>query len=856
MEQFWRWSLSGLLVASFTWVQLPVHAAEQAAAAIEQPFLDVQFAIRNGKVAVLESNASIASAENFPKIFQECGFTSNSLKQELLNYLGPLVSEEKLLTTFVSLSRPAIDLPVLTRQLEALSEVDRPTHELWTSDHDWAKVNDRLQAWHAARRTAGSDMVYADVALWKVYDQLLRNPKFANGPLKPILPSPQERARADAGFARFAIAPPFVRTATKLRPTYNVQQWDALQSSLTHDVLRKFECKLWYSDPIESAIKEYLETRGIQVQSYRTSKDVKDAGGFGRETERPSSHAAIRLQRPDFSDKLYGGRIHLDPDPLLRAIHVQAGPQDWLRVSRALYFLLPTADFDRARSSPDKYLCLKKAPPDLPHLSEVVLNLERHGQGGSLDDLAISRTYMSSSVLSRRSELMEDQGFSLKVDDAKDINPPRGSQGDANQRRRVAVLFVRALRSTDDSERKQLPDLPPCAEQSVVQDSANGSTPASSTTDTGAANATAKEDPPSCNGGDKENPCAPVVIKPPLVKPFSPTPREKAQEADRKNHLGLIVERSPGKPWRVGATYKRDGLTPNSGFGFGIAQQKQGSGEFSYSGDFVNFSNWNRRIQWTARGYTNHDPDIGTGTSFVDEQREGAEFRVTADLWRDMHDTSGQLELRLRREHVKFRQGIEGHRIVAADASLTLVRSVDGTASSPRQELNLDITQGHSGGTSFTKGGVKFAARQYAGAFTQWDVRAKAQAASSNTPQSEWIRFGGEESVRGYRSDRTTAKHAWSVQSEYWLPISWTSAPAQLASTLRKTSLAAFADVGFVNRSSTEFSGHKYGAGLGLRFQPVRSAVIRLDLARPLGHVPEHDRRTRVYFTVSSFIPI
>jgi len=89
------------------------------------------------------------------------------------------------------------------------------------------------------------------------------------------------------------------------------------------------------------------------------------------------------------------------------------------------------------------------------------------------------------------------------------------------------------------------------------------------------------------------------------------------------------------------------------------------------------------------------------------------------------------------------------------------------------------------------------------------------------------------------------------------MPLPWAPSSQELASQLRRTvNLAGFVDNGGLRRSSTDFSGFKAGAGIGLRYRPDSSVTLRLDLARPLGQMAQAERRTRIHFTVTAFTPL
>lgn len=850
-----------------------VHFSARAADAAPShaaPTLRVQLEVRGGKVAIAPTGTTLS--QPLPGVYAQCHMTPASLQQELTGYLEPLLlGGDKVLTRLVlqslSGSSPAADSKAVVRDLEALAKTDELTAKLWSDGFRWAEGPQLVQAWEAARRKAGSPLVKAALQFSDVYTWVLQDPAYPDGPL---LPAPVDVDQAPGqqlarqGMVEFEVAPPLIDAMGKLRPTYNVAQWDALRPKLSHSVLDDFECKLWYGPRIAAAVRDYLEVRGISLQLYRTAKDVADSAHLGSATDAPNDRAALRLLRPQFGKKNYGGRILLDPDPMLEAVYVQASDQDGQRVMRALYLLLPSADFDRLRAAPRDYLCRGKAvwvpsesPPD-------AIQLPLDGSMAALkgEQLSVGRIFMTRAMLARRLHKLSAIGLNASIMMAEDVAPPRRPGKKGNLMRRLAVLSVEPSAGAADVPPYAFPPLLACTTPRDAKPVASGpavTSAGSGDDDPGADAAEADGAAHPCSASDKQSLCATVPLAPAAAPPLQPsTAREAPEDAVRRNHLDFMVERQPGKPWRLGSAYRHEGKTADDTFAVGFGLQKQASGDFSYSGDFAGLPSLGRRVQWTARAYSLHDPEVGTDPTRPDQRREGAELRVTADLWRDMRYSSAQLELALRRVEISFdKLGSQRQRVSAVDASLVLMRFHESTPASARQEWVLSATAGHADGERFAKAGTMLAMRRFVGAFSQWDLRARAQAVTARTPLAEWVRFGGEDTVRGYKADYAVARQAWALQNEYWMPLPWMPSSPELASTLRRNlALAAFLDMGGVRHAPAALagvSGFKAGAGIGLRYRPDPGATLRLDAARPVGGVPRDDRRTRIHFNVTVF---
>jgi hemolysin activation/secretion protein len=141
----------------------------------------------------------------------------------------------------------------------------------------------------------------------------------------------------------------------------------------------------------------------------------------------------------------------------------------------------------------------------------------------------------------------------------------------------------------------------------------------------------------------------------------------------------------------------------------------------------------------------------------------------------------------------------------------------------------------------------------YLPAFFEFDARLQAAWASRDTPGTELPRFGGSDSVRGFKEDAAAARYSWALQTEVAAPIRVLDEvlPAVDQLVRRNLKLAAFVDVGGADKNSQGISDVEVGAGLGLRFTLNERAVIRLDFARPITRARKAQRGDGVFFSVA-----
>lgn len=838
------WRLAAATVV-LLWLSLPAGAQDRAEA-IAPPVFSVQVELREGRVAVVQDSERIDwRDERARQVFEACGLGDDALRSELGAYLRAQFAArpralEELLDTRTH--------PARLRELALLAARDPATEQLWHGNLPWGAAAALTGQWSRARRSEGATLVSHDLALASVFSALHENNRaLAEGPLLPIVDD-SDLTRVRQGWMDFALAPPL--RDIKLRTTANVAQWQRLRGALAEHALEDQRCRLWFRPRIADALQDMLEVRGMATSTLLSAKDLKDSRALGTASTAAQEHANIRISRPHWGDTQaiapgqqpgVGGRILLEPDPLIAAVYLR-GPL--ASVQRALYLLLPSDDAARVRQDPRRYLCAAEAVwlPQDPRPPAVQLPLDDAMPGIQGSTLAIAGRYITRGVLAERAQRLAAIGYTARLAMFHERLAPDAAalkaRGESPMQHLALLIVEPATPSDADAASAAAPaDLPVCA------------TPRD-----------APKARPECPVGESGEHCAPraqaLEAQPADPGAAPATPRQQRARQPPRNHLEAGAEWRAGRPLRWGGEYRRDGLTPGDQIVVGLGQQRQASGNLSYSGDFVGFAALGRRLQVTARVYSEFTPERAIDASLPDERQQGAALRGVLDLWRDRAGSFGQAEFGVARSRARLTgagQDIDTPSTTLVDARIAFARSDEGTPASLHTEAQLGLARGRFDGAGFGKLSAEASAQGLVGRLDRWLVRAQWARLSGSAPRTEYLAFGGPDSVRGYREEQATGRRVWVVQAEYWRPLPWLPADEGLARLLRRSvAMALFADVGALAASPTGFAGTKSAAGLGLRWRYGSLLTLRLDVARPLGSVAHADRGTRLQFGVST----
>ena len=797
------------------------------------PVLRTQFMVRDGYVAV-DPAATRLEFGTQAAAFEACGLTEGGVRDELIRHLDGLMKQRgKVLDQLAAppFADPG-DAEAVRRRaavetaLRELARTDAATSALYRLDASWLDAEAPVTAWMQAHADSRPAVTLGRRALKDAYEPFFQEPRLADGPLLPAsdLFSVEDPAIARRGVAVFRLAPPLGRVAATLRPESNTGEWDAHRGDLAQDLLAPFACKLWYRDRIVERAQDYFEMRGVTLQAFRSPRDARDAQGLVQPRPAPTDTAGIAPERPSFARQDFGGRVILAPDPLLENVYIELdASREWDTLQRVLYLLLPTRDWRQVHAAPGSHLCRMPAvwkPDGAAGRPEVVRLALASNPGAALE---LARSYLTRGAFGERLRRLDTLGFVARMDFP--------STDAAKRRKSVSLLVERGDKAPPPASGEPGPAIPVCSD---------------------AAPAARAEAVPAPVSGDEH---------PDIVRPRPVDPGRRAGQTQR-HHLVFGVEHDAGKPLRYSAAFSRTGLTDDDTVSIEVGQQSRSSGNVQYSRDFLGFATFERRMQLTARAFSDFDPERTPLAAGTDERRTGAEIRATIDLWRDRGGSFGQLELGAGGREIEITGTAAASpasrtRVTQLDLGLTVAAASDGTPASARFEGGASVARGRASDApdAYTRLDVDFARHRFLGAFTRWDLRAHLRHLEGEAPLSEWPVFGGEESVRGYPADAAVARSTWVIQNEYWMPLSALAGDAGAWSrTLRRSAaFAVLADVGGLHRSASPLAGRKLGLGAGLRLTLNDALVLRLDWAHAVGaDAGSAGRSGRLYLSVSS----
>src|SRR5262249_27467614 len=145
----------------------------------------------------------------------------------------------------------------------------------------WPEADAALVRWVSAHAGERELISNPGGGLLEIYKNILRDPDraLADGPLILLLTDVDDTDAIQQPFFTgrlpFALAAP-VTDAYQARPTRNVAEWTALRQRLAEDVLGALHCQLWHRQTVVDRLADYLEVRGIAVQSYRAETGERE----------------------------------------------------------------------------------------------------------------------------------------------------------------------------------------------------------------------------------------------------------------------------------------------------------------------------------------------------------------------------------------------------------------------------------------------------------------------------------------------------------------------------------------------------------------------------------------------------
>ena len=833
-----------LPAVTFAWILGP-HLTSATAA----PQLNTQFEVRNGFIALDRKNTRLEmGADGGGPLFKACpNLTPVEIEAQAVRHI-----EQQLRARGTVLQQFAIGLldlgsPEAVKQrfvqagqaLERDRAADKSTAALSALSRSWTDTHEAMEAWQRDKQGV-TDTPFLPGRDFNedVFASTLNDFAWFDGPArvpKNYVDDLRQNAMAFAeGKATFEIAPPFRKqhlkpdgsVASMLRPTANLAEWgDAdlpelqpagrLQGSLkalSDEMLAPLDCQLWSRARSEKRVTEYLGLRGVSVGEFQQRRAADRTIPSGKPVMPPPLSAGVDPLPTDYSFEEGGGRVLLSPDPLANRLFVLVDPaKDDSLLKKILYLTVPTRDWDVIKGLPPDRVCFYDALKRAPGLRAVRLSYI------TSPDLAFSKTYLTRRALAERTQRVADMGYGVKL---------ALGEEDGTLRRKYASVLVEPKAGTTVEDKPSILMLPPCTAEDGVSSGK----------------------PPE-NVNDPETPA--LVPQPKVV----PAQRTKDQP---KHEIKVGANLGGGLAPKLWAEIAMPGITADDSLAGQISQQSQVSTDVTYSRDFVGFGDvFSRRVQLSLRGFSLIDPAPPASAGQGQLRRKGFEGRATADLFRDWQGMFAQADLSAEKHSVRDLEGASPlPDVTKLSAGINFARSIQATRRSPHTELGVSFTRGRiESGEIFTLVKADAAHQQFVGAFSRWDLRFNTSIASSGTPTSEWPRFGGEDSVRGYAADASLARRTWTVQNEYWfLPPGVENSESSLAATFRKmATVAVFADVGELRSAPSHASGRKLGLGFGLRLVVSDFVTLRLDRAHPVGERdPSFDRKGKWYLTVTT----
>jgi hypothetical protein len=803
-----------LLVGGFL---LNIWAMASSARSAETNILTVQLLLKDGYVRVDKSHSTLALRSDYQNWFQ---MSSNQMQKELTSYLDRIFKQrgkliEQLFTTNAAQLWRAGKLN--SKELEGWNQINAK----WNSEFVL-----KLNLWIDAHPNvvAGNAKTVFD-GLLGLNPQKPLEPSYELSPLE-VLPLILEDSSAfqARGIIQYMVISPItaeyispqgIRPREKSSP--NGSWPGSITSTQLSQTLTSLKGQLWFSSKIERQLSDYLESRGVPVELQSQNS-----------SEGPDDRAGLTILRPELTPagKVKQERILFSQDPLLAGIFVRVAPEDTNSLRRALYMILPSDDFIRVTPNlADTNYFTRVLDPfkTVEGQTNYMVHLNLKEPPGSA--LRSRNQYVTGSYLTERLRYLGVAGFS-----AEKQNGERIATSPTNRYKTVEMLITPTEQAMPVSNSSDTAKVASNLVSKVTFDRGTNYTQPSSFETESSRRAEAL--------------------------------RKLTYEPDFPNFFRVGTEYSPKQPQRYFAAYTRNGLTggPNSISGQ-VGWQDGAFGDLTYTRDFFLFDSLNRRLQLSAGGFSDYQPQRLLAGKEIDQRRNGGEASANLDLFRDWHQHWLRLDLAASFQEVTLHQSetrFDSERLSTADLGLVYLYHWNGTPGSARMEILPRVRLGYAqdAGDAFIRPSVEITYHRFLGSFAQWECSAQAAWASSGTPMIEWPTLGGESSVRGYRFTAGTGRSTWSVQNELWIPIflrQRIGLPDAIDRMVRRNlSLAAFIDVGGVGQTDDSFSGTKAGAGLGVRFVYNDLLTIRLDWAHALGEAEQTRGGGMFYLSVTT----
>ncbi len=328
-------------------------------------------------------------------------------------------------------------------------------------------------------------------------------------------------------------------------------------------------------------------------------------------------------------------------------------------------------------------------------------------------------------------------------------------------------------------------------------------------------------------------------------------------QGKERNHLQVAAGIESKQPFTVLAEYTRESLITNDTFNVRAGWRNEPLFGGSYQRDFAGFDGLNRRFSFSLAGNSDFHVDRVMNFRRFDERRDSGTASAQLELFRDRNGQWLRLETDVSHAQVETIQGSSKSTDDISRANIGMSYSclrngiihAGGLEITPR--LSIARSDRHS--TVFVQPSLRTAYHRNLWQFYEVDSRASIDWASAGTPTTELPRFGGEDSVRGFRLEAGAGRLSWAVQNEFWIPLRFTDHFGKIIGPILRPNLklGAFVDIGGLDKAQQNISSFESGAGLGLRYIFQRQAALRLDWAHPLTGFSSDQGGHSVYFSVA-----
>jgi hypothetical protein len=353
----------------------------------------------------------------------------------------------------------------------------------------------------------------------------------------------------------------------------------------------------------------------------------------------------------------------------------------------------------------------------------------------------------------------------------------------------------------------------------------------------------------------------------PVAAAATPNPKRSGNPPRQQQHnfLGGGFEYRPGQGIRALGSYQRSDTLGVDVFGIELGGAGGGFSTAHYSRDYLFFDTLGRRLSLDLVGGSDFEQQRILDNVPTDERRTGGALRFDLEGFRDLAGQHLSFFLEARHETVRL-TAAEPEKTPRVE-TVTQLNTIDaGLAYSWRRTLtrhpaNVRIESALRFGIGLSETEPAFRRLRIAAHYHQSiagpvevESRLQSRTATEKTPVFELPSLGGEDSVRGFRTDESLGGRLWAWQSELWFPVLGSGAPSKFRDFVRRNvRLAALYDLGgayrLAPRLSAMLEGIRQGAGLGLRVR-YQGVVIEADWAYGFGsNDSSRPGRGRFYFS-------